>query len=625
MARAVDASGRYQPGFFQGNKLWLGSKDLCFRLDNEYKAKGPQYNADAFIRSEKDFDEPTPEWPVLSKKEPSQSTQADVDMPQHRLEYVAVQILLNITKFKVPKTYGITLGLCLPRSCAPEDVLSLINFSVMLNDNLKSNGTTPRSVKVTSLRLVEEYYDMRYDPGAVLVFLATMLLATLAMLATIVDVGLINCLKRRSGSLSVNVQKFNEAGSIRYGEECGKLNREVVKVFVDLKKERTVDNETLPSKKEGARMLKVEAMKQAKQNETTPTITLGVMTSERKIASCNRCGKYRKQCDPKVADNLPERPPIQYKTCATLTNTEYRKRDSIYLNLLLSFSLKHNWKRIFNTKMANKDLAVVHLLRIFATFWVIFVHVTVLVDYLSGDNGKNNGTNSRYHVLNMGTLAFDTLFFSRLLPPYMYMVFVTAALSRVWRDTAATAFPEKDYDNCDAYWWRNLFYISLFYPRDEQCMQISWYLSTETALHVCGALICVVLTLRRRVALLALNATLLAAVATDVLKAFTDYHNRFNGVFGAYASLMNRPVARVAPYFMGILAGWLVHVVDGRTRVCRVTSCCLWLASVGALVTSLVTSSLYSHWGSAWLHLCWPAALLWPAIACATDHAGEFP
>lgn len=267
----------------------------------------------------------------------------------------------------------------------------------MLNDNLKSNGTIPRTVRVKSLRQIEESYDFRYDPGAVLVTLIALLLATLAILATAIDIGLIECLRRQRGSLPVNVQS-KEAQNFIYGDSA-KYDRDMVKVFVELKKDRAKDTlalnreaskktrEILARYKEASQISKdpnMELTRQMKPNETTPTVTLDVMALERQITSCKRCGKYRKHCVAKRQDNLPVPCPIQYKTCAALTNTEYRKRDNVYLNLLLSFSLKHNWKRIFNTTMANKDLAVVHSLRILATFWVIFIHVVVLVDYLSG-------------------------------------------------------------------------------------------------------------------------------------------------------------------------------------------------------------------------------------------------
>ncbi|CAK1599284.1 unnamed protein product [Parnassius mnemosyne] len=666
---AVDASGRYQPGMFQGTRLWLGSKELCFRLDNEFVTRRKFSDGNSLVRREKDFNEHEEDWSTFTVKEAlTQSTAVPDETPLHRLAYISAQVSLNITKFKIPKSYEITLGLCLPRSCSPDDVASLLNFSIMLNDNLKTNGTTPRAVKIISLRQIEEYYDIRYDAGAVLLIFFTLLLITLAVIATIVDVGLDKCLKNHSGPISLDLHKYN-ADSSSSDDQSRKYNCEVVKVFVDLKREKILDKETLKINKDLSKNLNSETIKKlAKVTEIPPAITLDIMAPERQIASCKRCGKYKKQRGiSKRFDNIPACPRTKYNNCASLTNTEYRQKHNIFLNLLLSFSLKHNWKKIFNTTMANKDIALVHLLRIVSTFWVIFIHVTTIVGYLSENYNDTNGSEGKYYVLRTGTLAFDALFFVsgmfsahhffylsnrytvrelvscggqsgkilqfvcfvtnraiRLLPPYIYTVFLTAVFARVLRDTASAMLPEGDYYNCDTYWWRNILYITLFYPENEQCMQVSWYLSTDTLLHACGALLCVLMTSpRRRSALMLLTAAILAATAFDVIKAFSDYNKRFHGIFEGYLLFIQRPVARVAPYFIGVLSGWLVHKLDGRTRVPRLVSCCLWLLSAAVLVASVSVSALYGHWSCSWLHLAWPAALLWPALVSSTDYAGQ--
>lgn len=62
-----------------------------------------------------------------------------------------------------------------------------------------------------------------------------------------------------------------------------------------------------------------------------------------------------------------------------------------------------------------------------------------------------------------------------------------------------------------------------------QCMQISWFLSTETQLHALGALVCVssvaACTRARLVAVLA-GAMVLAATAADVSESYFDYERR---------------------------------------------------------------------------------------------------
>ncbi|XP_068629024.1 nose resistant to fluoxetine protein 6-like [Battus philenor] len=653
----MDASGRYQPGIFQGNRLWLGSKELCFRLDNKCVSSGERYNRSRFALKERDFNDHSHEWSNLDVKYVSHSASID-STPQHRLAYISMQIVLNITKFKLSKSYKITLGLCLPRSCSPDDAASLVNFSIMLNDHLKSNGTVPRSVTITSTRLVEEHYDIKYDTEIVVLILITLILATLSIVATILDFGLIKCIKSQSGSLNIGTNKYDSEDIY---EKARKRNIDLVRVFVDLKNDNVVNSAASAGKVNRERSkLNMEVMKKVENiKEFTPTIRLDMASKERRVASCKRCGKYRKQSGiPKRWDTPAVCTQINVKPSASVTNTDIRKRDNIFLNLLLSFSLKHNCKGIFNTKMANQDLAVVHLMRIFATFWIIFIHVSTIVDYVSGKIPVV------YPVLTTGTLAFDTLFFVsgifsahhffylssrytvrelvtvggqfgkvmqficfvanraiRSLPPYLYTIFLTAALAKVLRDTVPIALPEADYENCASYWWRNLLYITLFYPREQQCMQISWYLSTETQLHVCGALLCVLVASKRvRCATVLLAVALVTASTFDVIRAFTDYHKHFYGMFEGYQLLLERPAARVVPYLVGSLLGWLVHRLDGGTRVTVSSRCCLWLVSLCALVMSAVTSRMWAHWASAWLHVSWPAALFWPVLTISTDN-----
>lgn len=125
-----------------------------------------------------------------------------------------------------------------------------------------------------------------------------------------------------------------------------------------------------------------ELKKAMREKALPPSITLDVVTPE--ASSCYRCGKYKKQCaNLAQKENIPPCPRLKYNSCSSLT-TEYKKKNSVYKSLLLSFSLKHSWMRIFNTSMANKDLAVIHVLKIVAVFWIIFVHVAVTVNYVAG-------------------------------------------------------------------------------------------------------------------------------------------------------------------------------------------------------------------------------------------------
>lgn len=62
-----------------------------------------------------------------------------------------------------------------------------------------------------------------------------------------------------------------------------------------------------------------------------------------------------------------------------------------------------------------------------------------------------------------------------------------------------------------------------------QCMQISWFLSTETQLHALGALVCassVAACSRAKLISALAGAMVLAATAADVSEAYFDFEKR---------------------------------------------------------------------------------------------------
>ncbi|XP_073961133.1 uncharacterized protein [Choristoneura fumiferana] len=637
---AADASGHYNSGAYSGSRHWLGSKQQCLKLDKNQSSKDDKeilekYKSDAFLNAvlRKEFTHGQ-EWRTMSAQDPLvHRALASVSSPPLRLAFTTVRLTLNITKLSMAKSQEIVQGVCLPRSCTPEDISAIMNFSIMITDTLKTNRTVPRTVKVISSRRIEETYDISRDIQALVIISITVFLLLLSLLATLVENNMIKC-KPRSKTKSFNVQKYNND-----------LNSNSNVVDMERLAVNNVSNINLAS---------VQKMK----TSGPPCITLDVMTLENKTNSCKRCGKYKKQCvNPKMNENLDACPRIKYNSYPSLVGKRH-----FCEHLLLCFSLNYSWKRLFNTNMANKDLSVMHGLRIITTFWVVFLHVATVTSYLS-DNDTNMGRqNNVYMILATGSIAFDTLLFVsglfsayhffylksqysveelvsfggpcgqllqlvcfitnravRLLPSYVYTVFLAAFLSRVSRHTAALELPGRDHD-CGATWWRNILYITNAYPQEERCLQISWYLTAETQLHAAGALLCAIARHRLALALAALAG--LAGGAADVAAALGERGRVLPDAFAAYRLIMERPFARIAPYFIGIFGGWLVRRMGGKLMVSRSASTCLWLASLSVLAIASAVPWVSPLWTSSLLHLAWPAVLLWPALVCATDYAG---
>ncbi|XP_052758809.1 uncharacterized protein LOC113522872 [Galleria mellonella] len=655
----ADASGRYQGGAFAGNRYWLGSKHHCLVLNNEAKSSshdGNQFLGPAVGLRKERYHDGDHEWKLTHTK----STELS-DNPPFHLGFNVARVLLTIMNSATPQPFDITIGLCLPRSCSKRDISSLLTFSIMLNDNLKSNKTVPRIAKIASLRQVTEHYSIKHDLGAILLLSVTLFLLLLSITATVIEINIIKC-KRGSKSISFDLQKYNNTDTI------SKLHDKVKKQIDERIESDVADNEVLSKNNVNHRNnINLLAMKNVNPN-ITPSITLDVVGVERATGSCTRCGKYRRQCNnPRQVNNLTACPRVKYSSAASL-NTE-EKKTSLIKRLLFCFSLRYSWSRIFNTNTANKDLSVIHVWRIIATLWLIFVHVSVIVDYVSVNSGGVNEAENIYNILNTGTMAFDTLFlvsglFSshhffylksqytveelvgfdgtwghilqyicfitnravRLLPSYLYAIFLSAVVARVSRATSSLALPDGDHQNCETYWWRNILYVTTFYPAEERCMQVSWYLSTESQLHVAGALVCAVGGGRRRRPLLALaGAALLAAAAADLAGAYTDYSLIRPGAYNIYSIIIERPWARVLPYFVGVVIGWLTHKMQGALKISKTAWWCAWCSSAAALAAAAAAAAAALAAGRAWpgaaLHACCPLALLAPALYAASHHA----
>ncbi|XP_063634564.1 uncharacterized protein LOC134805186, partial [Cydia splendana] len=570
---AVDASGRYSSGAYSGRRHWLGSKQQCVDLDKNRSAR-EEKEAQARFRDEvylnavlrKEFTQAGSDRPLTELEQLHRTSEAPV-----RLAYSVTRLYLNVTKLAMAKSLEIIQGLCLPRSCSPQDVTAIINFSLMITDTLKSNHTTPRTVSVINSRRIELTYDPSKDYVAITLTALTLGLVVLCIIATLVDFELLKC-RRNVTAKSFNVQKYNN----------------------DLQIHKTKDELTINNVENSN--INLMTLKKYKQNAMPQTLDV---VSLENTNSCKRCGKYKKQCvNPMKSEAYQPCPRVRYDN--SIASLKVKRSVSQYL--LLCFSLNYGWKRIFNTNMANKDLSIMHAFRIATTFWVVFIHVATMVSYLSDNGPEMNSRNNVFMILATGSLAFDTLFFVsglfssyhffylksqysveelvsfgglcgqilqlfcfitnravRLLPTYLYAIFLASALSRATQGTSVLELPG-DAD-CDLTWWRNILYITNLYPRQERCLQVSWYLTMETQLHAAGALLCA-LAVRRRVALAVASVVVLVATAADVASAFADYSKPMADMFAAYHLMLERPWARVAPYFTGVFAGWLVRRMD---------------------------------------------------------------
>lgn len=298
-----------------------------------------EQNDVSHVSRQKYFDDESHQWRWMVQYEDTPMKVAD-SWPPYRLAYSTLGITLNITKSNMIKSTDITLGLCMPYSCSPRDITSVINFSIMINDNLKTNNTTSRVARITSVRRVQGHYEFTSDRAAVLLLCITAILVALVVTATTIDLDLMKCLPYGSKSMTFDLEKYNTDPNRRMGKENGKLENGAKS-----------ETEVLPVEHATPHYMAVDSLVKC----SAPAITLDVNCAEKTIGSCRRCGKYRKQCiNPRQLDNLPPCPRLKYNSFASLSTES--KKTNVFCRLLLCFSLAYCWKRIFNTNTDRKSV-----------------------------------------------------------------------------------------------------------------------------------------------------------------------------------------------------------------------------------------------------------------------------
>ncbi|XP_058444521.1 nose resistant to fluoxetine protein 6-like [Malaya genurostris] len=234
----------------------------------------------------------------------------------------------------------------------------------------------------------------------------------------------------------------------------------------------------------------------------------------------------------------------------------------------------------------------------------------------------------------------------RLTPAYAAMIALYATwLPRLGSGPLWDRRMALEQSRCQASWWRNILYINNYIGTDQLCMFQSWYLATDTQLFVLAPLLLYPMwTLRRRTGLTLVSAVGLISVVIPFcvtyygqldpsLMYFIDELDDIQGN-PYFANVYVKTHMRATAYIFGILAGYLVHLMqETNFTIGRRTVAFLWIVSTIVGSASMFGVSLfYNSFGTenylynalyAALHrLGWSLSNGWLVLACVTGHAG---
>ena len=477
---------------------------------------------------------------------------------------------------------SILIGICLPNSCNTEDVKALMNTL------LTSLGASELSVPY-----VVADNDKDFDGAAITLFILSGIIGVLVVLGTAIDLS-------NEISSGKNVQIMN--GTEKYG----------------ILKEAT---------------------------EQTSLLSNGVMKHDS--------------------------PPTSSKT------------DKIK-DFLMCFSFIKNTKKLFNTSTATGPLTCLNGLRVVSMWWVIQGHTYDFIQFNSNNFVYAASTlysRFTFQAIGNGTFSVDTFFFlSGLLVAYLTVKELTEKgkmnwiyyfCHRYWRITPLYAFiivifivvftymPAGPFqwiasnplgfgyhavDSCRTKWWANLLYINNFYPNygsTAECVGWAWYLANDMQFYIVISPVVIVLYKYRKPAgVIAATFLVLSCIAVRAIlvsyygiQGWDKVTKHTDDPWGKNGALYVRPWARMSPYVVGILTGFLLHHKKCRVRMNKLTVLIGWCVATGSAMAVIYGLFSYYHNGSIMSILTsgfyvslsrtvWSLSLAWLVVACASGYGG---
>lgn len=607
-----DASGKYGGGYFFGNTYWMGSQTMCSNLAHNTSAH------------RKDMGHLSPPFAAAFYV-----VRADLQLPEAVAE---TQRTVN-------------LGLCLPKSCGARDVGRLVDLSVQTANQVDPRAAALRQFKVTSVRMPAFEYVFWEDPTFWVLIVVSFLVGLLLAGGTAYDLVLEH--RKRTG--------LNHSGYDNYSFGLGAP--------------RLVGMRDKGDFGVGVRLdLTVPAVSTVSAAAPTapgrgPATESSLYSSSSELATSVYTGSAASS-----GDSCASRAPSSASSDTDPT--------SVWVELLLSFSLRRNIATIFDKSVGADTIPTIHGLKAISMAWVVLGH-TCIVAFKYSDNMELRGLVEKellFQTISNGAFSVDTFFMiSGLLVSFLYfrttakldvtkitkttgvrsnaLEFVGLLIYRFLRLTAPYLFslglvqvtmkwfyhnsvfepPTMDHINCPNYWWRNVLYINTLFPVKDMCMLWSWYLADDTQFYVLGVILLILATRLNHIRLSA--ATLLTfMVSSWCTTAYIAYSNQHmpaeDDPLALFDKIYDKPWTRLGPYLVGMAVGWILFKTDCKIRMSKVTVLLGWSLSFACLLSLVyglygavldpITAAAYSSLS----HSAWAMSLSWIVIACSCGYGG---
>ncbi|XP_016839566.1 O-acyltransferase like protein isoform X1 [Nasonia vitripennis] len=348
---------------------------------------------------------------------------------------------------------------------------------------------------------------------------------------------------------------------------------------------------------------------------------------------------------------------------------------NVWEELLLSFSIRANFRVICEGEVGRDTISTIHGLRAISMAWVILGHTCIVVFKYSDNMEYRKIVEKRFlfQTIQNGAFSVDTFFFMggllvsflyfrtnakgdlnrltqgtrgfvagflkflgflgyrfcRLTAPYMFVLGITEISMKWFHSNSVFEPPTADHENCQNYWWRNLLYINTLYPVDQMCMLWSWYVADDTQFYIVGAVILIVATNHFKIAAFSLVALMVSSwITTGYIALVNNHMPNTDDPLALFDKIYDKPWTRLGPYLIGMAVGYFLFKTDCKIKMSKATVFIGWLLSTACLLSllyGLYETELSPATGAAYSslsHSAWALSLAWIVVACSTGYGG---
>ncbi|KAK3584300.1 hypothetical protein CHS0354_013252 [Potamilus streckersoni] len=269
----------------------------------------------------------------------------------------------------------------------------------------------------------------------------------------------------------------------------------------------------------------------------------------------------------------------------------------------------------------------------------------LLVSYLTlkswTDRGKMNWAYYFLHrywrltpLYAIVVMIFGTLFPLMISGPYQYLV------------SQPNSPLTQTINECTNSWWANLIYINNFYPHYGNlsliCAGWTWYLANDMQFYIFLSPICIFLLYKWKKLGIAVTSSLILLCVG--IRVFLVSYYEITGSVDAPAKrtddpmavsgpIYQRPYARMGVYLVGTLTGYLLYKTQCHLRLNQVIVTTGWIVSISSALAVIYGPYHYNHdnvampLGISMLYnsvsrTVWAVCLAWLVIACASGNGG---